>query len=328
MTVSRWLDDNSATFGWQFRDSGGAVMAVAGPSAEPGPGAPVEVWRSWLQDLIHGNQFVARRWSWVCVREHYFLKIPRLPGQREADLGASIVEAEDEYRLTDQLTQQLDGMVDAPLRLIDACIVKRRLLGQDLWRLARRQGGTTEVQAAIAQGLQLAARLHNLDPATVPNLPVHDYAKDPYLSAPKELQDHLRQRRPAIVLVGYEVRNFMQDRPGGQWKFFDPHEAMLGAPEDDFARYVLSLLMINWGRNARCRAWTHFNYGQLVQTYETARGARLDRDLLAYMFERNVAARRYGARRSARALPWVMRVAARSYEEIFFRHVEKWLRHR
>jgi hypothetical protein len=303
------------------------MAAVAGRSAEPRPGAAVEAWRSWIQGLISSEQFVARRWSWVCVREHYFLKIPRLHGQRQADLGAGILEAEEEYRLTDRLTQQLE-MVDAPLMLIDACIVKRRLLGQDLWRLARQEGGTAEVQAAITQGLELAARLHNLDPATVPNLPVHDYANDPYLPAPKELLDPLRQKRRSIILAGFEVRNFMQDRPGGQWKFFDPHEAMLGAPEDDFARYVLSLLMINWGRNLHCRAWTHFDYPRLVRVYEAARGGHLEQDVLAYMFQRNIAARRFGARRATGKLPWFMRVAARSYEELFFRQVEKWMRQR
>jgi hypothetical protein len=304
------------------------MMTAVVPDAGPRPGAPIEVWRCWIQELILAKQFVARRWSWVCVGERYFLKIPRLHGEREANLGASIVDAQDEYRLTEQLTEQLDGLVDAPLRLIDACIVKRRLLGQDLWRLARRQGGTAEVRAAIAQGLALAARLHNLDPAAVPDLSVHDYAQDPYLPAPRSLHSHLRQRRSAIILTGFEVRNFRQDHVGGQWKFFDPHAAMLGAPEDDFARYILSLLMINWGRHVRCRVWTDFNYGDLVRTYDAARGASLEHEVLAYMFQRNIAERRFGARRATRQLPWVMRLAARSYEEVFFRKVQQWLRSR
>lgn len=288
------------------------------------PDAPVEAWRSWIRDLIRGACFSARRWSWVCARDRYFLKIPRVAGQLGPDLSASRAEAQGEFRLTQQLTRQLDGLVDAPLRLIDACIVKRRLQGPDLWHLARREGGTSEVQAALAQGLVLAARLHRLDPATVPDLPVHDYAQDSSLPAPKELHDRLRRRPCTIVVGGLEVRNFMQDVNDGQWKFFDPHEAVLGAPEDDFARYILSLLMIDWGRHARCRLWTRFDYQQLLQTYETERGARLDRQLLAYMFQRNVARRRHEAQESTRDLPWYTAMAARTYEGLFFGQVREW----
>jgi len=299
----------------------GVIEAAA---ADPQPEAPVEAWRSWIRDLIRGACFSARRWSWVCARDRYFLKIPRVAGQLQPDLSASRAEAEGEYRLTQQLTGQLDGMVEAPLRLIDACIVKRRLQGPDLWRLAQRVGGTPEVQAALAQGLVLAARLHRLDPATVPDLPVHDYAQDPSLPAPKELHDRLRRRPRTIVVGGLEVRNFMQDVNDGQWKFFDPHETVLGAPEDDVARYILSLLMIDWGRHARCRIWTRFNYQHLLQAYEAARGTSLDQQLLAYMFQRNVARRRNEARDSTRDLPWFMHMAARAYEGLFFRQVREW----
>ncbi len=79
------------------------------------------------------------------------------------------------------------------------------------------------------------------------------------------LNDRLCQRPRVIVLGGLEVRNFKQAGTDGQWRFFDPHDAVLGAPEDDFARYILSLLMITWGRHATCRIWTHFDYQRLVR---------------------------------------------------------------
>jgi hypothetical protein len=302
------------------------MNTCAREDAEPRLDAPIEVWRSWIRDLVRGNQFTSRRWSWVCVRERYFLKIPRVCGRLETDLSAGIAEAEREYRLTQHLSRRLEGMVDRPLRLSDACMVNRRLSGPDLWRMAEREGGTPEVQAGISQGLVLAAKLHRLDPKEVPGLPVHDYANDPHLPAPDAVNDRLCQRPRVIVLGGLEVRNFKLASTDGQWRFFDPHDAVLGAPEDDFARYVLSLLMITWGRHARCRVWTRFDYPQLVQAYEAARGAPLDQGLLPYMFQLNVARRRSGARRSTRRLPWFMRMAARSYEELFFRQVQKWLR--
>jgi hypothetical protein len=214
-------------------------------------------------------------------------------------------------------------MVDAPLRLIDGCIVNRRLTGPDLWALAKAEGATPRVQKGITHGVVFAARLHRLDPTAISGLTVHDYATDPYLPAPVELHDRLRQRRRTIVLGGFEVRNFRQDRPG-QWKFFDPHEAVLGMPEDDFARYILSLLMVNWGRHANCRIWTQFDYRQLLRVYETTRGPPLDHELLAYMFRRNIAERQHRARGAARRLPRLMQRLARAYEELYFWQVRRW----
>jgi hypothetical protein len=207
------------------------------------------------------------------------------------------------------------------LRLIGACIVKRRLTGMDLWALARREGATPRARAAIIQG---AARLHLLGPEAVPGLPVHDYANDPYLPAPERLRERLRRRPRTIVLTGLEVRNFKQACADGPWQFFDPHDAALGAPEDDVARYVLSLLMVTWGRHANCRIWTWFDYRELVRAYEAERGAPLDRELLAYMFRRNIAKRRSDVRGSTRDLTWSMQVAARAYEALFFWQVRMW----
>jgi hypothetical protein len=300
------------------------MARVLQASTEPPLSAPAEAWRSWIRELIGAGQFSRRFLSWVCVRESYFLKIPRVHGEIEADLRDGAAEAEREYRLTRQLAEHLDGMIDPPLRLIEACIVKRRLTGADLWALASREGATPRVRTAIVDGVKMAARLHLLDPGAVPGLPVHDYADDPYLPAPERLRDRLRRHPRTIVLTGLEVRNFKQACAGGPWQFFDPHRAVLGAPEDDFARYVLSLLMITWGRHARCRIWTRFDYGELVRAYEAERGDALDRELLAYMFQRNIAMRRFEVRGSTRDLPWMMQAAARAYEALFFWQVGMW----
>jgi hypothetical protein len=292
---------------------------------EPELSASIEAWRSWIRDLIGAKLFTGRFWSWVCVGERYFLKIPRAHGgQLETDFTDGGAEAERECRLTQSLAERLDGMVDAPLRLIDGCIVKRRLTGPDLWRIAKAQGATPLVQQAITQGVVLAAHLHRLEPAALPDLAVHDYANDPYLPAPKELHDRLSQRRRAIVLGGLDVRNFKQDRAGGRWLFFDPHNAALGVPEDDFSRYILSLLMINWGRHAYCRIWTQFDFQTLVCLYEEARGACLDHEVLGYIFQRNIARVRSDVRAFGDWSRFARRVAARAYEGLFFWQVKKW----
>jgi len=297
-------------------------------AVEPQPSAPLEAWRSWVRDLICAGHFTGRIWSWVCVTERYFLKIPRMgSGQPEADLIDGAAEAEREYGLTQRLAKSLQGMIDTPLRLVDGCLVKRRLTGPDLWALAKEEGATPRVQTAITHGVVLAAQLHRLDPAAVPGLAIHDYANDRYLPAPAALRDRLGQRRRTIVLGGLEVRNFKQDHDDGRWLFFDPHNAVLGAPEEDFARYIQSLLMINWGRHANCRIWTRFRFQQLVEVYETTRGAALDLDLLAYMFERNVARVRSDVRAFGDWSRFLRRVAARAYEELFLWQIRKWGSH-
>ena len=294
------------------------------PRVEPRPGAPIEAWRSWVGDLIHAGRFTARYFSWVCVRGRYFLKIPRVSGELETDFSGGAAEAEREYRLMRSLAEGLGGMIDVPLRLVDGCIVMPRLTGPDLWAMAKEEGATPRVEKAITHGLMLAAHLHRLDPTTLRDLTAHDYANDPYLPASELLEDRLRKRPRTIVLGGLEVRNFKQDRADGRWLFFDPHNAELGAPEDDFARYVLSLLMINWGRHAYCRIWTHFDVQNLVRLYEEARGASIDHELLGYMFQRNVAWRRSAARGLADALPWAMRAAALTYEKLYFWQIRRW----
>lgn len=301
-------------------------MAVSAQQPiEPQPSASIQTWRSWIGELISAGLFTARFFSWVCVREKYFLKIPRVSGgQPETDFIDGAGEAEREYRLTQGLAERFDGMVDAPLRLVDGCIVKRRLTGPDLWVLAKEKWATPPVHKGLSHAALFAAELHRLDPTAMPGLAVHDYANDPYLPAPEELQDRLQQRRRTIVLRGFEVRNFRQDRPGGQWKFFDPHEAVLGMPEDDFARYILSLLMINWGRHGNCRIWTRFDYRQILRVYETTRGASLDQELLVYMFRRNIAERRHRARRATCALSPFMWRLARAYEKLYFWQISRW----
>lgn len=294
------------------------------PTVEPQPSATVDVWRSWIRDLIWGGQFRRRVWSWVCVSGGYFLKVPRVSGRLETDFSDGGAEADREYQLTCSLAAPLEDMINVPLRLVDGCIVKPRLTGPDLWTMAKAEGATPRVQRAITGGIVLAAHLHRLDPTIVGALAAHDYANDPYLPAPKELADRLNQRPRTIVLGGLEVRNFKQDGADGRWLFFDPHKAVLGVPEDDFTRYILSLLMINWGRNANCRIWTRFDFQELVGAYQEARGAALDHELLRYMFQRNVARVRSDVWAFGDWSRFTQRAAARAYEKLFFWQVKRW----
>ena len=70
----------------------------------------------------------------------------------------------------------------------------------------------------------------------------------------------IESQQKTIVVLGFEVRNFKRIYPNGSFNFFDPHHLLIGVPEDDFCRYLLSLLMLNWGNNTNFLIWRKFDY--------------------------------------------------------------------
>ncbi len=196
------------------------------------------------------------------------------------------------------------------------------LAGDDLSALLRRRdpSGPSALEAAMA----LAGRLHRAGGAALAGLPVHDYAGDPYRPAPPAIVARLRARPRTLVVRGFEVRNLMTDRPGGALRFFDPHEIVLGAPEEDVTRFLLSLLMLNWGRHAKALAWKRFDAARLIGVYEAASGVPLDRELLAYTFALNAAMRRAHGRRAAAELGGWQAWAAALYGRAYFWQIGNW----
>jgi hypothetical protein len=271
------------------------------------------------------GRFECRRHSWVCSHEGLFFKIPRLeesPGPSLAEPSA-IEAARLEYELTSQLAV-LDDAIEAPLGRVGACLVKRHIPGVDAVRVARAAGAGGELQEALEAGVSLAGRLHRPGVAVLAERPVYDYGADPYLPAHEAVLERLRSRPRSLVVEGFEVRNFRREDATGRWKFFDPHNVLLGVPEQDFTQYVLSVLMINWGRNVRCRTWTRFDYPALREAYERARGEALDPLLLQYSFRRNVRVRMARALYWANRLGGVHRLGALTYAKIYFAQIRSW----
>jgi hypothetical protein len=276
-----------------------------------------------VHELARTARWTPRPRTWTLRTADRFYKIDRQSDDVAADLvhPEACARAEVEYALTCRLAA-LDRALARPLARVDACIVARALTGDDLGALLRR--GEQAGAAALESAMAMAGRLHRADGAALAGLPVHDYAADPYSPAPPALAALLRTRRPTLVVRGFEVRNFMTDRPGGELRFFDPHELVLGAPEEDVTRFLVSLLMLNWGRHANVLAWRRFDAARLIEVYEAARGARLDREVLAYTFALNTAMRRAHGRRAAAELGgWKTRAGA-LYGRAYFWQIAAW----
>lgn len=135
----------------------------------------------------------------------------------------------------------------------------------------------------------------------------------------------MASRPKSLVIDGFEVRNFRFDASTDMWRFFDPHRIKIGHPECDIARFVVSLLMIPWGRSVRCWTWTAFNFGELVAEYESARGTMVHAGLLRYLLAENVAMRDFFARKTIGRMRRAVRPAAWAYRAIFFMQLREWV---
>jgi len=276
-----------------------------------------------VDELVRTMRWTARPLSWTLVADGRFYKIDRRSGDVAADLvnPEARARARIEHDLTCRLAA-LDPAVVTPIALVGSCLVAPALTGDDMVTALRR--GDEERDAALEAALSLIGRLHRAEGAALEGVTAHDYAENPYLPAPPALRERLGARPRTLVVRGFEVRNFRAERPGGAWRFFDPHQADLAAPEEDVARFVVSLLMLNWGRHANVRAWDRFVPERLISTYEGARGLRLDREVLAYAFALNVAMRRFHSRGRTAGLAGARALAAAAYRKAYFWQIERW----
>ena len=110
--------------------------------------------------------------------------------------------------------------------------------GWDLSNELKNNGEPEALQLALEEGICIGARLHRFVLNGSENIPYHDYSKDRFCPAGDEEIRILKSHAFTVVSGGYEIRNFMRDQETGRLKFFDPHILCLGAPEEDFTRYV------------------------------------------------------------------------------------------
>jgi len=280
-----------------------------------------------LEELLINQKFSPRRECWVALDENYFFKIPRISGDLISDTTnpESLKIAREEYHQIHFLNQ-LDDAVAKPVCLVEnfSCLVMERIQGRDMISVLKEKRDSEAIQLILEEGVSFCARLHRFAPRESEDFPYHDYSKDKFYPAGPEEMSFLKHTGFTIVVGGYEIRNFMQDQVTGHLKFFDPHNLYYGLPEEDFARYVLSILMTNWGRQLNCLIWKKFDLKRLVKIYEEIRGVPLDKRILTYTLDLNVAMRKYYAGRAVKKMPPYVKFIGKAYKKLFFHQINTW----
>ncbi|MFN9773698.1 MAG: hypothetical protein ACK54X_13890 [Burkholderiales bacterium] len=278
--------------------------------------------------LLEAGGFVRRPASWVATSGACFYKIPRRSDDCAADLAdaRAVADARSEFEQAALLAAH-DAAVNRPCARERACLVYPLIEGDDLRDRLRRGSHDDDGRILLEEAVSLCGRLHRIEPEALERIPSHDYRIDPFAPAPEAVMRRLRQRATRLVVRGFEARNFRMDAERGRLVFFDPHELVRGMPEEDFTRFVLSLLMIGWGRGGRPSAWTAFDLDALRVAYERASGEALDPELERYAFDLNVRMRRTHARNAIAAMPrGPTRLAATAYAWFHFRQIDAWRR--
>jgi len=300
------------------------------PAVQQAPaGAPGTVGHAdEIDALLRDGGFVRRPASWVATRGDAFFKIPRRSDDCAADLADAdaLAEAEAEHAQASLLARH-EPAVNRPVARVRACLVYPRIDGADLLERLRRERDAAARQALVEEAVTLCARLHRVAPEALAGVPRHDYRRDPFVPAPAGIQRRIHRRGARLVVRGFESRNFRVDAGTGRLVFFDPHALVLGLPEEDFTRFVLSLLMLRWGRRGPPSPWTRFDPAALRAAYERAAGEPLDPVLVGYTFDLNLRMRRENAERSIAAMRGrTARLAARAYAWFHFRRIDAWRR--
>lgn len=288
---------------------------VAIPNDAPAVGAT-----GWIDALA----FAPRKESWVASSAGGFYKIFRGSDDPARDWldPACIEKARREYADM-QLLHHFSSRVCCPLRVDHACVVYPDLSGPDMRVMLRRRGDAQHT-AGLRDAISLLARLHAATDAAS-HYPLKDYLVDGHLAPSAEVARRIAGCRRTFCIEGFEVRNFRYDQRRDAWLFFDPQDVHRGVPENDLARFVISLLMVNWGKGGSPKIWTGFESRDLVSTYEHAASRPVDTILLNYFLHETIAMRRHFAERALRALHGVPRLLGRPYLAAYFLQLEKWV---
>ena len=269
--------------------------------------------------------FTPRKESWVTSSAGWFYKIFRRSDDPTQDWldPACIEKARREY--VDMLfLRRLSDRVCCPVRLDHACIVYPHLSGPDMRAMLQTRGASAAQRAAgLRDAVALLARLHAVT-NNAADYPAKDYLRNGYLAPGAEVAARIAARERTLFIGGFEVRNFRFDRNRGEWFFFDPQHMYMGMPEDDLARFVISLLMVNWGKGGSLKMWRNFDADELLSTYEKSSSRALDKTLLNYFLRETIAMRRFFAEKALRTMHGARRIFGRSYLSAYFLQLEKW----
>lgn len=272
--------------------------------------------------VIGTLRFAGRKESWVAESLGRFYKIVRKSDDPLRDLNdpACIETATREYADM-RFLHELSDRVCCPERIEQACVVYPLLTGPDMRTLLMSRTADELQETCLLDAISLLARLH-VGSDRLMAYPIKDYQRDSFLPPGPELLERMEGRKRTLVVTGFEARNFRFDKDKVAWFFFDPHHLWLGYPEEDFARFVISLLMIR-GRRGGLRPWTGFDRFGLLSVYEDSAAAKLDRKLLNYFLHEQLAKRRFYAMKGMQRLRAPARILGRHYTNWYYRRLRR-----
>lgn len=273
---------------------------------------------------IDALAFAPRKESWVASSEGRFYKIFRSSDEPLRDwLDPRCIERARREHTDMLLLSRFSDCACRPQRLDHACVVYPHLSGPDM-RAMLRAGDASPAQraAGLHEAMLLLARLHAATDAAS-RYPLKDYL-DGFLRPDAEVVRRIAESDRTLCIEGFEVRNFRYDDHRDKWIFFDPQIVHRGVPENDLARFMISLLMVNWGKGGSSKIWREFDPGDLVSTYEHASARTADRILLGYFLRETIAMRRHFAEKALRSLHGAWRFLGRPYLIAYFRQLQMW----
>ncbi|MDB4678626.1 hypothetical protein OAE84_00875 [bacterium] len=279
-----------------------------------------------MTDAIPNPQsFVARQESWVLEEGPNFYKVVRRSNNLVEDLvdPVCIEEALKEAKLA-RILASVSSRVVAPVRTDGACLVYPQLSGPDMVDTLRRSSTEGDEMPILEAALDVLAELHHSIAISDSGLGQRNYDVEAYSPAGRELQTKGEEFPKTVVIDGFEVRNFRYEEKRQAWMFFDPHSVVIGLPEEDFGRFVVSLLMIRWGRRAFPELWELFDLSRLRESYERRAPRRLNDDLLRLALKEMVEMRKFFSAKTINGMAWHARGPARLYRRAFFARIEKW----
>lgn len=271
--------------------------------------------------------FTARKESWIAASSGRFYKMFRRSDDPVRDWLDPVCIERGRREHADMLfLHRIADRVCRPLGLDHACVAYPWLSGPDMRVMLRsRDTGAAERAAALRDAMVLLARMHTATRGTAAPYPAKDYLHAGYLVPDEQIARRIAQRERTIFIGGFEARNFRFDSREDGWYFFDPQHVFLGMPEDDLARFVISLLMLNWGKGGSLKLWQDFRLDDLVAIYEDAAARALDRVLLDYFLRETVAMRRHFAEKALRSMGGTRRILGRPYLAAYFLQLEQWV---
>ncbi len=271
-------------------------------------------------DPIRALRFTRRKESWVAASRGRFYKIPRNSDDPLRDLVDPVCIGTGLREYTDMcFLSTFDEAVCHPERIDRACVVYPLLSGPDMRSVLIGRASAEQREAALHSAMRSLARLHR---GAADGYPVKDYRRDGFLAPPSNVLARMADRKRTLIVTGFEARNFRFDRNRNAWRFFDPHHVWAGCPEEDFARFMISLLMIR-GRHRGLRLWVGFDRFRLRKAYETRAPSKLDDTLLNYFLHERLAMRRFHATEAARRMPFATRACMMAYTRLYYRQLQR-----